>query len=182
MSDTGDELTQRRGDWQQTFTGRKVWPLDPRPEEIFIEDIAHHLSNLCRFAGACREFYSVAQHCLYVSWVCHPADALWGLLHDAPETYVVDIPRPLKRFLEGYKDIENKIQQAVCHRFGLPPDEPESVCLADSILLHTEARDLMGRPPNSWKRNVEPWREKIIPMTPKAAEWSFLQRYRELTA
>src|ERR1700693_75116 len=52
----------RKGDWIQTFTGRQFWPLDPRPEEVCIEDIAHGLSNECRFAGQCRSFYSVAQH------------------------------------------------------------------------------------------------------------------------
>ncbi|KKL86801.1 hypothetical protein LCGC14_1941060, partial [marine sediment metagenome] len=53
---------QRLGDWIQTASGTKVWPLDARVEEILLSDIAHHLSNLCRFTGACRKFYSVAQH------------------------------------------------------------------------------------------------------------------------
>src|SRR5690242_11754504 len=87
----------RRGDWMQTYTGRRFWPLDPRVDDIDIGDIAHHLSLVCRFAGACREFYSVAQHCVGVSYVCDPKDALWGLLHDAAEAYVGDMVRPLKR-------------------------------------------------------------------------------------
>ena len=47
----------RNGSWIQTYTGIQFWPLDPRPEEIEIRDIAHALSLLCRFNGHCRVFY-----------------------------------------------------------------------------------------------------------------------------
>jgi len=67
--------------WIATASGRKMFPLDPRAEDIAIEDIAKALSQLCRFTGHCRSFYSVAEHCLRVSHACDPADALWGLLH-----------------------------------------------------------------------------------------------------
>ena len=68
----------------------------PNPDDIRIEDIAHALSNQCRFAGHAREFYSVAEHSVHVSQLCLPEHALWGLLHDASEAYLVDLPRPLK--------------------------------------------------------------------------------------
>lgn len=42
-------MEERKGVWIQTYTGRMFWPLDPRPEEIWIEDIAHALSLQCRF-------------------------------------------------------------------------------------------------------------------------------------
>ena len=46
----------------QTFTGRRIDPFDPDPEQIVIEDIAQALGNQCRFGGHCRRFYSVAHH------------------------------------------------------------------------------------------------------------------------
>lgn len=52
-----DPNNTRRGDWFQTFLGEMFYPGDPRPEEVFIHDIAHALSNVCRFAGHCRDFY-----------------------------------------------------------------------------------------------------------------------------
>ena len=55
-------MSERGGDWMQTYSGFQFWPLDPRPEEIHVIDIAHSLANQCRYAGHCREFYSVAQH------------------------------------------------------------------------------------------------------------------------
>ncbi len=45
------DQVSRRGDWMQTFAGRKFWPLDPRADEVFIVDIAHALAQQCRYAG-----------------------------------------------------------------------------------------------------------------------------------
>lgn len=55
----------RIGDWMQTYTGRAFWPLDPRVDEIDIDDIAHSLSMQCRYAGHCLRFYSVAEHSVW---------------------------------------------------------------------------------------------------------------------
>ena len=58
---------ERRGDWMQTHSGLRFYPLDPRPEDIRIEDIAHALPMICRFNGHCSRFYSVAEHSLNVA-------------------------------------------------------------------------------------------------------------------
>lgn len=50
-------VAARRGDWMQLASGQPFWPLDPRPEEIHIEDIAAALSKLCRYGGHCKRFY-----------------------------------------------------------------------------------------------------------------------------
>lgn len=78
--------------WILTSTGRQFWPLQPRADEICIEDIAHHLSMQCRFTGATRFHYSVAQHSVLVSQLAPDGEnPLWGLLHDAAEAYLVDV-------------------------------------------------------------------------------------------
>ena len=41
-----------RGHWMQLVSGKPFFPLDPRPEDIDINDIAHALSMVCRFGGA----------------------------------------------------------------------------------------------------------------------------------
>jgi hypothetical protein len=53
-----------RGDWMQTYSGRRFYPLDPRAEELADLDIAHALSLLCRYGGHVERFYSVAEHCV----------------------------------------------------------------------------------------------------------------------
>lgn len=183
-------IEQRQGDWMQTFTGRRFWPFDPHPGDIDIRDVAHALALLCRFGGHCREFYSVAQHCVHVSECCPHEDALWGLLHDASEAYLVDVPRPIKRAagMETYVDAESRIQWAVCKRFGLPlndvgwPEAPSSVHIADEALLATEARDLMGNAAlETWCLRQEPLDCTLEPWKWQDAEARFLARYRYLT-
>jgi hypothetical protein len=153
-----------RGGWIQTATGGRFYPLHPRPDEINMLDVAHALSNLCRFAGHTYRFYSVAEHSLHVSRRVEQlareseheherADdavrtlALAALLHDAPEAFVVDLPRPIKHMpgFELYRLAENRIAACVCLRFGLPAgalDHP-LVKHADNELLFTERRDLL---------------------------------------
>jgi hypothetical protein len=176
----------RNGDWMQTYTGRQFWPIDPRAAEICIVDIAHSLANQCRFAGHCLQFYSVAQHSVIVSRICDSEDSLWGLLHDAAEAYLVDLPRPIKRFSAlgaRYKEVENAISLVVCERFRLPNAEPASVKKADNVALVTEMRDLMSRPPALWEevRHNDPLVEVIRPLSPQDAETEFLRRFAELS-
>ena len=115
------------GNWIQTFTGGRFYPTDPQVDDVKIRDIAHALSNQCRFAGHTRKFYSIAQHCYLVSQVCDPADALDGLLHDAAEAYMCDMPRPIKYSpgLEGFKELEKKIEAVIQKRFDLGPRTSE---------------------------------------------------------
>src|ERR1019366_9954250 len=80
----------------RTYSGVRFKPLDPDPA-VGISDIAHALANQCRFGGHSSAFYSVAQHSVRVSEICAAEDALWGLLHDASEAYLVDVPAPLKQ-------------------------------------------------------------------------------------
>ena len=175
----------RTGDWIQTFTRVIFYPLDPRPEEINIRDIAHALSNQCRFAGHCRQFYSVAEHSVRVARELPAHLQLWGLLHDASEAYLVDLPRPLKRFGEMgrlYMLHEEVLMRCVIERFGLSPEWiPAEVKRMDTRLLMTEKRDLMEAQPKPWEdTEEEPLPGKIEPWLPFAAECCFLDFYFEV--
>lgn len=174
----------RKGDWIQTYTGIQFWPLDPRPEEIHIEDIAHALSHQCRFAGHCEQFYSVADHCVRVSEIVPFEYAMWGLLHDAAEAYLVDLPRPIKKYSRMgtlYAEIEAALMLAVGVRFNLHGFEPAIVKRADNVLLVTEKRDLVKCPPKPWEDNgCEPLPARIIPRTSSEAKSAFLFTYESL--
>lgn len=168
--------------WIQTFTGRKFHPLNPSISEISLLDIAHALSNICRFTGHAKEFYSVAQHCVLVSYICDSQDALHGLLHDASEAYLSDISRPLKHsgFFEEYKKIEHNLQSLIFQKFGLSMEEPKGVKLADTTLLATEARDLLSPLHPDWNQPAKPLPFTITALPPKEAKALFLERFEEL--
>ncbi len=146
-------MSDRIGDWIQTFTGRKFWPLDPRREDIEIRDIAHALSMQCRYAGHCKRFYSVAEHCVLLSrWMLAQGHgvyvARWALLHDASEAYILDIPRPLKPYLTNYRDIETGVMKAVEEAFALYGEAPKIVKQADDRILADEKAALLQ--PLTW--------------------------------
>lgn len=165
----------------RTFTGKTFFPLSPRPEDIDIVDIAHSLSNMCRFVGHCNEFYSVAQHSVLVSQQVPARFALWGLLHDASEAYISDVATPIKRSpaMKAYCEAENRLMLAVCKAFGLDFVEPDSVVLADKRMLATEQRCLVNGSPVIV--GFEPYDFTITPLLPSEAKALYLARYEELT-
>lgn len=172
----------RKGDWITTYSGKTFYPLDPHIEDIDVYDIIHALSNLCRFNGHCTSFYSIAQHSVLVSLMCHPEDQLWGLIHDAAESYLSDIPSPLKRTDEFafYRETERNLMKLICDKFNLKHEEPESVKIADKRMLVTEARDLTFTEGRGWQKSYEPYDFTIKPWAPDYARTRFISRLNEL--
>jgi hypothetical protein len=176
----------RHGDWIQTYTGLAIYPLDPRPEEIELLDIARALSHLCRFTGHTKRFYSVAEHSVHCSRIVPPEHALWALLHDASEAYISDVSRPLKQLeaFAAYREAEQKLQMAICRRFGLSEVQPEAVTQADQIMLAIEARDLLAPLRPGWEKWLEAIGSVQIsverPWGPERAHSIFLDRAMEL--
>ena len=113
------------GNKLQTYTGKIFDFNDIRPEVIDIIDIAHALSNVCRWGGHCSKFYSVAEHsilCSYLAAQEFPEDyklQFYTLLHDASEAYIGDMPKPFKIMMGEYTDIEEKVEQAIQNKFGM---------------------------------------------------------------
>lgn len=154
--------------------------LEPDPDLIDIEVIAHALSFLCRFTGHGSQFYSVAQHCVVVSRLVPAKLALHGLLHDAAEAFIGDVSTPLKALLPEYKEIEVGIELAIAEHFGMELDY-ETVKHADRVALSTERRDL-GLPGNEayWGDIPSPAPFAIVPLEPGAARMAFLARFVEI--
>lgn len=174
-------LHGRNGDWMQTVTGRQFWPLDPRPEDVSILDIAAALSKQCRFGGHCDWHYSVAQHSVYVSYQVPVRFALAGLMHDGTEAYCIDVPRPLKRSLTNYARIEEAIWIAIATRFQLPLRLPACVHEADESVLLAEKAQVM-RPGPEWTMDTKAVAApiKIAQWTPDQAREAFLSRFDAL--
>ena len=144
----------------QTHTGKAFYPFQPRPEDIDIEDIAHALAHQCRYGGHTVKFYSVAQHCVLITRALHAAgfDRLTifaGLMHDATEAYLVDLPSPVKNMLPGYRDAEVRLGAVIAEKFGLPPVEPKIVKEYDTRILRNEAEVLLGDAVDGWWNHID---------------------------
>lgn len=171
-------MNEYGGHWITTYTGKKFHFLDPQPEEIDIVDIAHHLSLVCRFAGACREFYSVAEHSMRMAEIVPQEYRLHTLLHDASEAYLPDLPRPEKAEIPRFKLIENIILEAIFQKFvPIYQQGIVEVKQADNILLATEARDLMANM-DDWAELPKPLEDRIKPISSRLAEVAFLCKFR----
>lgn len=133
--------------WIQTYTGRKFHYYDPHPDQLHIDDIAHALSNNCRFNGHTREFYSVAQHSVIVAELVElidPEHAACGLMHDAPEAVVSDVPKPFKESIShAFGPVEDAVWKTVAEKYGLPPEMPKAVKTADFQALLLEKSQLL---------------------------------------
>ncbi len=199
-------MSERIGDWIQTAHGTKFFPLDPRPEEVDVRDVAHALSNVCRFAGHARWHYSVAQHSVLASRYAPPGSGLPALLHDAAEAYMGDIARPWKRFLyvktgrvvdrvyDPIKDAERNLLDVILSALTCPPRTNlvwVPIEEIDMRMLATEARDLMHPLADEWSNTFQkppcearyayhPYPEPIEVWMPGRAKSEFLARYAEL--
>ena len=160
-------MTNDRG-WIQTYTGKRFWPLSPERGEICIEDIAWALSNMPRFAGHASRFYSVAEHSLTVSRHCPVGLKLAGLLHDASEAYLCDIPSPVKYHEEFgfYRDIEAHLQARINNVFRIGfinAMNRTEIKRWDNIVTAAEADRLM-QPLDS---ELAEWIDSILKSVPK---------------
>ena len=188
---------ERIGDWMATYSGGRFWPFDPRPEEVKIEDIAHHLSLVNRFNGATKLAYNVACHSYWVSIFCDPRDAMNGLLHDAHEAYFGDWISPIKRheMFDPLKLAASVVQVAVAKRFGVQAAKTASVERVDHLMFQLEAKQMMrperfiagARREDLWKTyrpeklHGTPMADFTIPVwSAEFSEHKFLQRFHEL--
>lgn len=170
-----------------TYSGGQFHYDEPAAKDIKIKDIAHALSNICRWTGHTEFFYSVAQHCvLCAENIEDKSFALAALLHDAAEAYVGDINKPLKNLLgQVMKDIEARADLAIRIRYGLPeiasPAEKKWVKSVDLRMAMTEAKQLLNQPFVSHYEGAKPFYDlKIEQLSPDEAETMFLAKFKEL--
>lgn len=169
----------------ETFTGRAFWPLMPTKEALSVIDIAHALSNQCRYTGHVRWFYSVAQHCcLLARWLedhgGSPLDCLQILMHDAPEAYLVDIARPVKQYMPEYRVWDHAINDVIREWMGWDKfPMPEIQDQLDSRVIVDERAQLMSDSGNDWGHDLKPVGIHIAEWSPLEAEVEFLRLYEK---
>jgi len=120
----------------ETVSGALVDPVNPDPKSINIKDIAWSLSRLPRFAGHTISIipYTVGQHSIFVSDMIFEKTndhlhALYGLLHDATESYIGDIPSPIKQIpelREAIKKVEHNLFLTILKSFDIMEPSEEA--------------------------------------------------------
>ncbi len=190
---------KRRGTWCQTYSGQKFWPLDPRADEVHLDDLVVGGARECRYGRQTTRFYSVLEHELIVSLAVEKfaRERGWdeatvllaareGLMHDSSEAIIGDMIRPIKHqpIMRGYRRAEAPIAAAAYERFGIVPTEATSALVkeVDDRIVVDEINSLMRRPEMYLSRyaDVEPLGVTIaaLPWEQAAAAW--LVRFDEL--
>lgn len=155
----------------RTYTGKYINVFEPTLEMINIVDIAHALAHVPRFGGHTAKFYSVAQHSIAVAMKLPPEQQLAGLLHDATEAYLCDMPSPIKNRMPEYKKIEDKLMVAIARKFGITYPFMQVLKDADKAMLETEWNCIV--------LNREPFEFKHL--SPAEAKKQFLELFEFLT-
>lgn len=160
--------------WIMTYSGYQAYPFDLYTEMVHAEDIAHSLALTCRFRGHCKTFYSVAQHSVLAAALAPQGMKMFALMHDAPEAYLFDAPKPLKdrilvakpqddkdgdgrngswaytaRSYSQLSRFEDEMMSRLCRIFNFPPltdEQKEIMKKIDSQLFRSEAEVLMPNP------------------------------------
>lgn len=158
----------------RTFTGIYMNVFAPSLEMICIEDIAHALSNQCRFGGHLPKFYSVAQHSVIMSEKINNRHRLAALLHDASEAYLLDMPRPIKQGLSNYKELEGMLMKVIAKKFGFDYPLHEKIKEIDEYMLEWEWSNLMLGEKNLFP-DIDCW-------PPTYAKAQFIEAFKNLRA
>lgn len=182
----------RKGGSIQTSTGTIFYPLDPRLEDIELEDIAHGLSHKARFTGHTRKLYVTAEHsCRVAIDLCARGRSLMeqyvGLHHDDTDAYLPDVPTPLKILPEfkWFRDLEHHLQDMCFKKFGCVVEDYSVIKNSDIVLLLTEKRDLMPKKNGNWKHKYTqeaiPAPYFIEPWSPEEAKRNYLNLHHALS-
>lgn len=157
--------------------------LEPEKTTITLFNISHGLSHVCRYAGQCRWFYSVAEHSVHVSRLVPPEMALMALVHDASEAFLGDVTTPLKKKLPFYREVEHRLEAHIARSFGLAFPFPPEIKQADLAAFACEQPKIMFGPvPAGYGRRDLPPAANFKPLCldPYAANLAFNARFFEI--
>lgn len=170
--------------------GRWIDLLDLKPSDLRIGMIAQSLARTVRFRGLLSCWTSVAEHCVIVSHLVPENEALGALLHDAAETFLGDIPTPIKQdpTFSGVRALEKAIMSIVEEKWSVDTDTV-AIQKADRMACYAEAA--------AYLEGAEEWVPAVYfsrvpevrPQVPapfgwgiRTAEARFLERYQELVS
>lgn len=134
-----------------TYTGIVMDLVNPKSEDIRMEDIAHSLSFLPRANGHFPHLYSEGQHAILC---CKEARArglskrmqLACLMNHAPVCYLPFVPVPLQSKMSEYSAAQRNLQRLILDKSGLgelSAEETRQIAELDDIVSAKAFRELM---------------------------------------
>lgn len=169
-----------------TFSGKRFRILDPREEDMCIEDVAHHLAYQCRYNGATEPFFSIAEHCVMGSYIIDPKYGYDFLMHDCAEAWCGDMIRPMKHETDLqpiFTAIEDAIFAVAAVKFDVSDPVPLAVKELDVAMFKIEQRQLFPNHPNPEEFDQEFHKGFKLPCwSMDRAEREFLARFRYLSS
>jgi 5'-deoxynucleotidase YfbR-like HD superfamily hydrolase len=175
-------VNDRKGKWFPIYSGRKIWPLDFRDEDVDIHDIATGLSRIGRFNGHTTGLYSVAQHSTVGAFFIREDCRMAFLLHDAAEAYLGDVISPVKSLLgDTFDNLESPILATIYRKFGvvLNDEQRAEVKRMDRVMLATEVRDITQHGLHNGELPA-PLDVPLKPCKPEEARAAFLLAFNKL--
>ena len=169
----------------ETASGKKLYFLEPDPDQIDIRDIALALSRIPRFNGHTDRLLTVAEHSWSGARYIQEDEKLNFLLHDAAEAYLCDIPSPIKQVMPQYQALEKTLQQCIEAKFDVDLST-NLVKYYDLTLLSNEAWHLVKSQGSEWPIWNEIKRPAVTPefkplcLDPEVARVVFLELFYEL--
>lgn len=145
-------------------------------DTVDVDDMAYALASIRRYGGHADPRINVAQHSLTVAALA--ADPFEGLLHDAHEAYITDMPKPIKVQLPDYNMLEGVAASVVRKYFGLPEQLHPTTTYADMCTLFWEAYWIIHSKGEGWyKRDVylQDWMSshELVVLSDRIAEEEF---------
>ena len=129
-----------KGKWYDLYNLNK--------DDINIDLIATSLSRQARYLGHTNQVISVAQHCYMLAQsfiiIGEVDKAYQALMHDASETWLSDVPRPLKKLIAGeYTNLEDKIEQVLSEKYKFKYPFDDDIMVADKNIAQYEMTVMM---------------------------------------
>jgi 5'-deoxynucleotidase YfbR-like HD superfamily hydrolase len=174
-------------------TGRgQIDLLNPKPEDVSVDDMLRNLSRMYRFTGASP--MTVLQHSLYVGGLTKTVE---GYVHDLHEYCTGDVAAPLlERLVVNIADtlsencqvslqgsVQWRIQQAIEKRLNISVSRSFGALFAITR-ADTQSRELelalMADATQEYRRNLPEWVREILEATPEMAVQMFRQQLSRL--
>ncbi|GJE78117.1 hypothetical protein [Methylorubrum suomiense] len=165
-------------------SGRRIDAYNFEAHDLPVPLIGRGLSRLARFGGAGDREISVAQHSYLLSFLVGPCQHQQraALIHDVPELFTGEVPRPFKVLCEGIRQVDACCMGRLGHVFGVPAWAFDAIKPFDSRISYDERLFMFDHmePADCEIAEENKLGIHIVPVTREVAATSWTRRFHRL--